>query len=590
MFGIATVLTAMFGSLIIISTGSLLAISLFIAFDATRSTLTSRVETLLDDALRLSQTFYQPIETKARWLSSEIVAGHVTPGNTDEFRSVLQGTIADATQISAISYQLPNGTGFFYERAADTLHSVEWPPAWRANLNRNADGPQTWPAVEGQWVLRPSVLDGTPKGTFIVPVRNDEGQDQGLLAFRRNQVPLAQAFAENAEFRDFELVRFVLFNNRMVVGHPELANQAQNYRPSIEELDDAFLRELPTADRQPIAILGDIEDTESFRIDTDEGARIFILQPVRDYVAGGELVVGVHFDANAGSPEVIRILWQAASGIALLIGTVLLAVWLGRSAAAPMGRLARAAELVEAEKLDDLQPLPIGRVRELAKASTAFNGMIEGLRERKRIRDLFGKYVPEDVAALLINDDAASKPRNAVATVFFLDIAGFTAMSERLEPDDVVAAMNAFFSDAVRIIEDHDGMVAQFQGDALLAVFNVPIDKPDHAAAAVHAALAVLRHTEKNTYGDETLKCRIGINTGDVVAGAIGAKDRLSYTVYGDTVNVAARLEAMNKDMGTQLLISASTAERLTDIEYTARGEVSIRGRQASVIVYSVQI
>ena len=536
--GIATLLTLVFGGLVAASTGTLLAISMINAVDTTRDTLTVRVESLLDEAVNLAEAFYRPMEAEARWLAEDIGAGRILPAGDAAFRSVLYGAAADNEQISAISYQRPDGTGYFFEAETGVLHDVEWPERWRVPFNPLENGRLAWLSESGQWVLRPSVLDGTPLGTFIVPVRLPDGPDTGVVAVRRNQVPLARMFAANAMFREDELVRFMLFNDRVVIGHPELATMPKSVRPTVDNLQDPFLKQMESAPRQPVALLNEITGAESFQIDTEAGSRVMILRPVPEYVAGGTLLVGVHFDPRAGAPELNRILSQAALGAALLIGAILLAIWLGRRAAVPVRRLATAAELVQDERLDDVEPLPVGRVRELATASGAFNSMVEGLKERKRIRDLFGKYVPEDVAALLVQNDGASRPRNAVATVLFLDIAGFSTLSEKLSPAELVDTMNAFFSDAVQSIEERGGMVAQFQGDALLAVFNVPIARDDHAEAAVDAALAILDTVDGKLFAGHRLACRIGINTGEVVAGAIGARDRLSYTVYGDTVNV----------------------------------------------------
>lgn len=587
-FGIATVLTTVFGGLVAASTGTLLALSLLSSLDATREALTERVNGLLDEAVGLSEAFYKPMEAQARWLAEEIRSGRVSPADDEVFQALLYGAAAEAEQISAISYQRPDGTGFFYDRAADRLHGVEWPPAWRVPLNGRSDGPQTWPPETGEWVLRPSVLDGAPRGTFIAPVRTDEGRDVGVVGVRRNQVPLARAFAENASYRGFEIVRFMLFDDRIVIGHPELASLPETVRPSVDDLEDPFLKVLETAPRQSLVLLGEIEGAESFLIATEAGERVVILRPVTDYTAGGALLVGVHLDPGAGTPELNRIVAQAVLGLGLVVGALLIAVWLGRRAAAPVRRLAQVAELVQADRLDEVEPLRIGSVKELATASRAFNTMVEGLKERRRIRDLFGKYVPEDVAALLVSDDAASRPRSAEATVLFLDIAGFSSLSERLSPARLVETMNAFFSDAVQAIEDCGGMVAQFQGDAVLAVFNVPIARDDHAEAAVRAAQEILETIDRTTYAGERLACRIGINTGVVLAGAIGAKDRLSYTVYGDAVNVAARLESLNKELGTRLLIADVTAERLGGLPCEPKGQVVVRGRSAPVTVFAV--
>ena len=144
-----------------------------------------------------------------------------------------------------------------------------------------------------------------------------------------------------------------------------------------------------------------------------------------------------------------------------------------------------------------------------------------------------------------------------------------------------------FSSDAVRLIEDEGGMVTQFQGDAIVAVFNVPIEREDHALRATRTALAIIRTIAEKDYAGQTLSCRIGINTGPLVAGAIGAEDRLSYTVYGDAVNVAARLEQMNKEFGTQILLSAATVELIEGYAFKEMGSLPIRGRDAPVDVFT---
>ncbi len=586
--GISTLLTLVFSGLVLVSTGTLLAVSMTNSIENTRDALTARIEELLEEALDLTEAFYKPMEAQARWLAQDIRSGRVVPSGGEAFRYLLHGAAADNEQISAISYQRPDGSGYFYEVEAGTLHTVEWPRAWRVPLNPRAEGPQTWPPEAGEWVLRPSVLDGTRLGTFLVPVRGDDGRDTGVVAVRRNQIPLARTFAANAMVGQHELVRFMLFNNRVVIGHPELATMPKSVRPTVDDLKDPFLKEVADARRHPVALLDRIDGAESFRIDTAAGPRVIILREVPEYTAGGSLLVGVHFDPRAGAPELNRILTQAGLGATILICAILLAIWLGRRAAVPVRRLATAAETVQDERLDDVEPLPMGRVRELATASIAFNSMVDGLKERKRIRDLFGKYVPEGVATLLVKDDDASKPRIAEATVLFLDIAGFSALSERLSAAEVVDTMNAFFSDAVQSVEERGGMVAQFQGDALLAVFNVPIAQADHADAAVQAALAILDTVDQKTFARHRLACRIGINTGDVVAGAIGAQDRLSYTVYGDTVNVAARLESLNKELDTRILVASSTADGVRDARCEPKGEITVRGREAPVTVFAV--
>lgn len=585
---IAAVLAIVFGGLVAVSTGTLLAISLSSAVDTIRSGLTARVEALIVDAVHRSEAFFQPMEDRARWLAQEIASGRVRPDDTVAYFGLIKGLMASTRQISAISYQRPDGTGLFYDRASGELKTVSWPQAWQVRLNQNASGPQTWPATNGQWVLRPSVLDGKPVGTFIIPARTEHGHDIGVVAVRMDRLPLARQLATDAKFRGHKLVRFMLFNRRIVIGHPQLQTMEDVVWPSIDDLNDQALKRLNDAPRQPLALIDKIPDVESFAIEIATGQRFVALSAFEDRTVGGDLLIGLHFDPEAGAPEYNRLVNQAAIGATLLATAIIAAIWLGHRAAAPMRRFASAAELVEQEKLDDFSPLTVGSVRELASASQAFNGMVEGLKERRRIRDLFGKYVPQDVATLLVSNDAFGKPRNVEATVLFLDIAGFSSMSERLSPAEVVATMNAFFSDAVGLIEKGGGMVAQFQGDAILAVFNVPVEQENHATAAVKVAVQILDKVDRKRYAGQQLGCRIGINTGTVVAGAIGAEGRLSYTVYGDAVNIAARLESMNKEFGTRILLSRTTSERTRDVAFSSMGTMAVRGREALVEVLTV--
>ena len=140
----------------------------------------------------------------------------------------------------------------------------------------------------------------------------------------------------------------------------------------------------------------------------------------------------------------------------------------------------------------------------------------------------------------------------------------------------------------VEILERHRGVVTQFQGDALLATFNVPLADPDHAANALRAALEMQSAVRCRDFAGRRIANRIGVNTGPVVAGAVGAKGRLSYTVHGDAVNLAARLEALNKELGTSILVSRSTAARVEGFALRPRGEVGVRGQSERVAVYTL--
>jgi len=177
------------------------------------------------------------------------------------------------------------------------------------------------------------------------------------------------------------------------------------------------------------------------------------------------------------------------------------------------------------------------------------------------------------------------------ATVLFTDVEGFTTISERLTPVQLIALLNEYFAAVTEPLARHGGVINQFQGDAILATFNLPAAHPDHAANAVRAALEIQALLSRRTFGDgHALRSRIGINTGVMVGGIVGAGNRLGYTVHGDEVNLAARLEQLNKDHGTRIIVSERTRELAGPDTFAFRslGETTVRGRSRPVGIYTV--
>ncbi len=267
---------------------------------------------------------------------------------------------------------------------------------------------------------------------------------------------------------------------------------------------------------------------------------------------------------------------------------IIASIIVGRQVSRPVKEIVNAANRVDAGGLDDVEPMGGSYIRELDDASKAFNNMVKGLRERQVIRDTLGRFVPEKVASSLLAGGGTIPVQQTEATILFCDIESFTQLTEALGPVKIVDVLNAYFSDMVDILEQKGGVVTQFQGDAILATFNVPIADDNHARNAVHAAQEMLKTVTVNEYEGEKLNIRIGINTGQVVAGAIGARGRLNYTVHGDAVNLAARLEALNKEYGTRLMISESSAASIDDIELSRIGEVTARGQTRSIDLYTI--
>lgn len=264
--------------------------------------------------------------------------------------------------------------------------------------------------------------------------------------------------------------------------------------------------------------------------------------------------------------------------------------WVSRSLSRPLARLD--AGMGQVTEGDLVVRLPVTSNEEIGKLTSRFNAMVEGLRERQRIRETFGKYVSESVAAALMQQagDGRLTGETREATVMFTDIEGFTTLSERLAPDLLISVLNEYLEVVVAPIERHGGVVNGFIGDGLFASFNMPLINANHAACAVAAAVEIQAAlADRQFAGQVRLTTRIGINTGTVIGGTIGAGARLSYTLLGDAVNTASRLQEMNKLHGTSILISEAT-RCLAGDRHACRliGEVPIRGRIETLLVHTL--
>jgi len=223
----------------------------------------------------------------------------------------------------------------------------------------------------------------------------------------------------------------------------------------------------------------------------------------------------------------------------------------------------------------------------------ARNLLVESVIEGSAARDL-SKFVPQEVVKQVIHsEEGATTGKGEVyeTTILFTDIEGFTTICETLAPEQLIEALNQYFTLIAQPITECGGVISQFQGDAVLATFNVPKADPDHAGNAVKAALEIQKVLEGKLFGNGIpFNTRIGINTGPVVGGLVGSGDRVGYTVHGDNVNLTARLEQLNKDYGTRIIVSEQTRARTEPGKYAFRalGEVLVRGRQKPVQIYTI--
>ena len=251
-------------------------------------------------------------------------------------------------------------------------------------------------------------------------------------------------------------------------------------------------------------------------------------------------------------------------------------------------------EMGRVEENDLNARAPVLAADDVGLLSEGFNQMVRGLRQAEFVSETFGRYVSEEVRDQVLSGDITMDGEVRQVTVLFSDIRGFTAISEQLPPEELLRILNRYLDTMVEAIVANGGTIDKFIGDAVMANFGAPISRPDDPVRAVRAAWAMLERLalfngEQLERGQPLLEIGIGLHTGPVVAGNLGSSRKMEYTVIGDTVNTASRIESLNKHFETKLLISAETHGLVKDhVEARPLAPINVKGKTAPVHVYEV--
>jgi class 3 adenylate cyclase len=367
--------------------------------------------------------------------------------------------------------------------------------------------------------------------------------------------------------------------------------------------------ELPTADTfSPIGTIEDLSYNPAFLKPLDAplaedaareypgwGLLLSASAPIRDGTGRPVGILSVDAQADVLMEAVNRFRRRTLlfTCLAVLL-SVLVAVLVTRQVTRPLRELDRAVKSVTLGDYADR--VDIRSHDEFSDLAIAFNHMTRGLRERELYKRQFERYVSRQIAEkILANPEKAFwDAERRRATILFADIRGFTAMAEHLPPEAVVGRLNEYLSEMIDIVFAHEGTLDKFIGDAVMAVFGAPLSLGDDEMRAVKTALAMRdaarRLDETWTRGGLAgFRMGVSINTGDVVVGNIGSEKRLEYSAIGDTVNLAARIEQLNKEFKTDILISESTYRAVADrVEARFVDSVAVRGREQPVEVYEL--
>jgi class 3 adenylate cyclase len=253
----------------------------------------------------------------------------------------------------------------------------------------------------------------------------------------------------------------------------------------------------------------------------------------------------------------------------------------------PIRDLQRATDEVRGGDFDAAVPVTTGD--EIGELAASFNDMVGGLRERERIRHAFGTYLDEEVAEHILSDGFNEGGELVEVSIIFCDVKDFTSFAAGAEASEVVGCLNALFEVVVPIIAEECGHVDKFEGDGLMAVFGAPHFFPDHADRALRAAMEIDRRVNGLGEGGP-FEVGVGINTGEVVAGSVGGAGRLNFSVIGDAVNVASRVQAETRKTGDDVLLTEATRAQLTGAyPLRRRGERTLRGIDRPVALHTLQ-
>ena len=293
----------------------------------------------------------------------------------------------------------------------------------------------------------------------------------------------------------------------------------------------------------------------------------------------------------AGIP--IEFVELSVAGISLAL-SLAAGLYISRTIIRPLRSLEGSMQVLETGNLD--ARAAVSTDDEIAHLAAAFNRMVAGLKREALVRDLFGQYVNPEVARLAIEQEGRLEGEVVECTVLFVDIRRFTSLAEVLPPKRLIGVLNRYFDRMLTVVEAEGGIVNKFGGDSLLAVFGSPLNPtPDHAERAVRAALRMrvaLAAFNREQVATEMPELRVGFGlaTGELVAGNIGSSRKLEYTVIGDPVNLAARLQELTPELGADILMNATTAQHASEVaRFRSLGRIEIRGRAEPVEVFSAE-
>lgn len=597
-FSIKTVLIGSFTVLVVLAMGATIFFNFSVGVRNTRQLVQHKAVLIVDAVIERTRQHLDPAMQEVQKLAQLASSGTLDPSNLRQISGAIRAAFTGVNQIEYIYYLQPDYTGLIAARQgeeiavetadwrddADFVHEMQTLARSRETLWGELIDPKEGHSHALINARAPIIVADEFNGAFISGVR--VGKLSSFL----------ESFAKTGSETPF-----ILSGRDLVIAHPKLygpdsARTPSEGFPTLTVLDDPVLSALvssgesiriPTSDPNN----GFGSEYDAVRIQHAEDEFVVLSRQVEGF---GPLpwTIGVYFPRDAIAGQIIQVRNTSIVALGFLSIAIVVILLIGKRISKPIERLSNAAIQTTKRTPDTVERLPPSRIRELDHATCAFNSMLDGLVHRERMRDVFGKFVPPAIAGRLLDEGGILEPDLRTATIFYSDIAGFSTLTEQMHPAAIIEFLNDYFSLLTGIIEKHHGVVHQFQGDAILATYNLPIPDERHAENAIQSAVQIVETLKQHRFeAAGIVRTRIGINTGIVVAGTVGSAGRLGYTVHGDAVNLAARFEEANKQFDTQVLIGETTVNRVAGtLDCRPVATINVRGRAKPVAVFTVPV
>jgi len=576
-----------FGAIVVLA-----SVAVFVVFDGGRETtirlVKDRNERMVEAIVDRIDNHLDHARAQVQFLAQMVESGVLDPQDRAKLGHFMLGALGAAPQVTAITWVESDLIGRRVEKAGLQYRYVEESiagfPGVRDGYERiSKSSGYIW----GDIIFNPTAREAL--ANIRMPVRRD-GVLLGVFASAVSVADLSRHMTDPEFGADSNT--FILYGRNFVLGHPSLEKPRPEVNVDkpllrIDEIDDPVLASIWAGNRERFRF-NVFRGSETHVVEAEGRLWVFVTRYLEHY-GDQPWIVGRYFPFDEVRDDTSRLFRALPFGAAALVLAIGVAILLGRAISRPISRLADGADRIS--RLDfDGDRLPPSHFSELDRANDAYNRSREALR-------IFGAYVPRKIVwRLMAQGEQGTHSRRRVISIIFTDIAGFTSLAENMDEADTAAFLNAHFELISACVEAEGGAIDKFIGDAVMATWGAVERQANHADRACRAAKAIAAaikadNESRRNQGKLPIRLRIGVHSGPVIVGNIGASGRLNYTVVGDAVNTAQRLEDLGRrvapDDEVVALVSGETmALTIERIDARHVGHLDIRGRQDGIDVF----